>query len=64
MHPTSLEYVALAVFQQDGATVHTTIRARKLAKEQVRGGGKCISRLTKHPWPGPDLSPPGLGTGA
>ena len=44
-------------FQQDGATVHTTIRARNWLKRRFGGGGEGISRLTKHPWPGPDLSP-------
>ena len=44
-------------FQQDGATVHTTIRAR--AWLESRFGGRVISRLTARPWPAksPDLSP-------
>ena len=36
-------------FQQDGATVHTTTRARSWLKS--RFGGEVISRLTNHPWP-------------
>ena len=44
-------------FQQDGAAVHTTIRARSWPKGRL--GGEVISRLAKHPWPArsPDLSP-------
>jgi hypothetical protein len=44
-------------FQQDGATVHTTIRAREWLSQKF--GTRVISRLTDHPWPAksPDLSP-------
>lgn len=44
-------------FQQDGATVHTTIRARVWLQDVF--GNRVISRLTERPWPArsPDLSP-------
>ena len=44
-------------FQQDGASVHTTLQAR--AWLQQRFGKRVISRHTDHPWPAksPDLSP-------
>jgi hypothetical protein len=43
-------------FQQDGATVHTTVAARQWLSQ--RFGDRVISRLTAHPWPAksPDLS--------
>ena len=44
-------------FQQDGASVHTTLQAG--AWLQQRFGQRVISRHTDHPWPAksPDLSP-------
>ena len=45
-------------FQQDGATVHTTVKARQWLNQKF--GDRVISRLTDHhPWPAksPDLSP-------
>lgn len=44
-------------FQQDGATVHTTISAREWLHEKF--GQRVISRFTDRPWPAksPDLSP-------
>ena len=36
-------------FQQDGATVHTTVRAREWLEQKI--GARVISRLTEHPWP-------------
>lgn len=44
-------------FQQDGATVHTTVAARSWLQQKF--GDRVISRLTAHPWPAksPDLSP-------
>ena len=50
-------------FQQDSATVHTTIRARSWLK--IRFGGKVISPLTStrgRPWV--RTCPPGHGSGA
>lgn len=44
-------------FQQDGATAHTSSKARAWLKS--RFGNKVISHLTDFPWPArsPDLSP-------
>jgi hypothetical protein len=44
-------------FQKDGATVHTTIRARPWLENKF--GDRVFSRLTDRPWPAksPDLSP-------
>ena len=36
-------------FQQDGATVHTTVRVREWLWQKFVG--RVISRLTEHPWP-------------
>ena len=44
-------------FQQDGATVHTTLEARQWLEQKFHQ--RVISRHTDHPWPAksPDLSP-------
>ena len=44
-------------FQQDGATVHTTVREREWLGQNF--GGRVISHLTEHSWPANshDLSP-------
>ena len=46
-------------FQQDGATAHTSLRARELRAYKSIFGNKIISHHMEFPWPArsPDLSP-------